>query len=374
LVRLLTVVALVAASTAAAACEWGDKEPPQARRPATPTPVPFEVVVAVSGPSGCGDDVSLTLDAHTPLGETFVYETTIITHVWYRAPNCTRASVQLRGFHHPQSAWYEYWCVRDDPLQICTEKGIPSFITSEPRELTEQEGHVGFRTIQGPWRGPWSLSSRPNFNGFTLCAIDVTLNDGVYASHTQRFLHLEDGCEPFLRVVPTPTPMPVPPTAAPPEVAGAAGTCGQDVLLEADTSALGRTFGQEDAIITNLRYRAPHCRRASVALNGFHGTGSPWYEHWCGGSDPLDICRAEGIRSFIRSEPRHLLDPEGALDLVTRGGFFPPGDGAAPPNFDGFTLCMIEVTVNDGAWGGASHTEYFMHLDDACEPYLHVIP
>jgi hypothetical protein len=200
LIRLLTVVALVAASTAVAACEWGDKEPSGAHAPGTPwspatsrdaaSPPPAAIVAAGT----CGSAVELSLDEPSPLGKTFAEDDRVEVHIRYSAPGCVRARVFLYGFHPVGTRWFEHWCQSGGRLPTCNDDGLPSHFNLYGRSI-DGEGVVTFVAQSGGFP-PFDASSAPDLEGFVLCIVDVAVNDGVLggAVYQEDFVHAGDGC------------------------------------------------------------------------------------------------------------------------------------------------------------------------------------
>jgi hypothetical protein len=84
-----------------------------------------------------------------------------------------------------------------------------------------------------------------------------------------------------------------------------------------------------------------------------HVNGSPWAKHYCVESG----CTNGGINSNIFGQAVMLDEPSGTITFVGQPGEFPPVDLASPPNLEGFRVCSLVVSFNDGEPDGSRASE-----------------
>jgi hypothetical protein len=118
-----------------------------------------------------------------------------------------------------------------------------------------------------------------------------------------------------------------------------------------------------------LEYHAPGCKELVAIFDGRHGAGSPWYEYWC--IDPgflLSSCSNEFLNSTIidsGTDRIPLSGSDGTVTIATHGGSFPPMTLSSEPSLEGFRLCHISITIDDGIHEGGG-PDATMTLGDGC--------
>jgi hypothetical protein len=151
------------------------------------------------------------------------------------------------------------------------------------------------------------------------------------------------------------TPSPIPIEAMPSPTPIETFMCGKDVVLTiVGISPLGQRFRDGDTLSLTLNYRAQGCKVADVLFDGYHSTGSDWYEYWCvspGRFAGLATCANGRISSTVFDpglSQRPLTGTEGTLTVTTRGGAPHPTALNSEPSLGGFTLCSVSVVLDDG--------------------------
>jgi hypothetical protein len=125
------------------------------------------------------------------------------------------------------------------------------------------------------------------------------------------------------------------------------GTCGSNAVVEAIDPPFGHVFHRSDEVAIDLFYDAPGCRNVSVTFEGEHLAGSPRYESYCGRQ-----C-GTSISSRYDSGQVELNGTSGTLTVLKRDGPFPRTSDREANSLEGFRLCSLIITLNDGALGGA---------------------
>ena len=94
-----------------------------------------------------------------------------------------------------------------------------------------------------------------------------------------------------------------------------------------------------------VRYVAPGCKRLEVRFDGNYAPDTARYKTTC--VAPCTVADA----SF--SAPSAQLDTtEGTIDAVADTTLSDEPNFAERPPVEGFTLCDVELTVNDGVFAG----------------------
>ena len=136
------------------------------------------------------------------------------------------------------------------------------------------------------------------------------------------------------------------PTAAPPVSEPA--VCRSATYTVVGTSPIGRRYLEGDTLELTIAYTTDGCTEVSGVFDGFHSPGSPQYEYFCPTS-----CGARLRSRFAYVPQARLSASSGTATIRAQLGSLPPVNLSAPPNIDGFTLCQVSVTFNDGKFGGS---------------------
>jgi hypothetical protein len=145
---------------------------------------------------------------------------------------------------------------------------------------------------------------------------------------------------------------------------------GNEVALEVTgDTPIGRTFTSGDEIVLALHDRAPACKWLVAIMNGYHAPGSPRHEYWCINPGTLrTTCDTRGINSTVIDAGTTnivLSADEGDVVISTAGGSFPPDALNSEPPFEGFTLCHVAITLDDGVDQGGG-PDARLELGGAC--------
>jgi len=130
-------------------------------------------------------------------------------------------------------------------------------------------------------------------------------------------------------------------------VAPRPGTCGANAVVEAVAPPFGRVFHRRDELAVDLSYDALGCRNVSVTFEGEYLAGSPRYESYCGRQ-----C-GTSIGSRYDSGQVELVGTSGTVTVGERDGPFPKASSRDASSLEGFRLCRLIITLNDGALGGS---------------------
>ena len=91
--------------------------------------------------------------------------------VRFEAPGCKVMTLGFGGKHVPGSPWFDYYCGK------CRAKSYGSNIPAEAVILDSESGTIRFVAVPGTFP-PLDLASRPNLEGFVVCAFVIGANDG----------------------------------------------------------------------------------------------------------------------------------------------------------------------------------------------------
>jgi hypothetical protein len=154
----------------------------------------------------------------------------------------------------------------------------------------------------------------------------------------------------------------------------AAGTltqrCGSDIsLIVTGESPIGRSYHDGDQLSVRLRYHTPGSKELGAIFDGIHTDGSPWYEYWCiTPGTLLTACTEDRINSMLidsGTDAIPLSGDDGEVTITTKGGTFPPTELDSEPPLEGFTLCRVSITLDDGVDEGGG-PDARLQLGDGC--------
>ncbi len=134
----------------------------------------------------------------------------------------------------------------------------------------------------------------------------------------------------------------------------------------------GRIYREGEELAITIAHDTPGCRQMYVEFEGLFEVGSPGFNHFC---DALEqeareaVCD-ESIPSSFWSAPLSFSETTGKLTLTAVPGTSPAADPSSPPasvttspdSIEGFKLCSITISVNDGVKNG-SRSSQRVHVD-----------
>lgn len=112
------------------------------------------------------------------------------------------------------------------------------------------------------------------------------------------------------------------------------------------TDAIGRVYHAGDTLSIAMRYAAPGCKSASAEFRGVYLAGSPHYKQTC-----VHQC-GHAISAGFGSPEVALDGPSGVVTIPAAAGFPPTPIAGSSDQLEGFQLCGVTVTFNDGVIGG----------------------
>jgi hypothetical protein len=161
-------LALAFATLVLAAC-GGGAAGQGSSTPAAPAPT-----VAPTSSAACGEGASLALEGASPVGRTFHAGDTLKVSVLYEGPGCKMLGGVFHGYYGPDTRWYKQTCA-----PRCTGR-VPYSFLAPAAQLTTAGGTFDAVADVASAGSP-DYARRPPVDGFTLCDIELSMNDGVFA-------------------------------------------------------------------------------------------------------------------------------------------------------------------------------------------------
>jgi hypothetical protein len=128
------------------------------------------------------------------------------------------------------------------------------------------------------------------------------------------------------------------------------------------SSVIGKKYDASGRVVVVINYDAPGCTTAGVAFRGRFAPGTGWFDYWCRPEPrlPQAACGAD-LPAYITGSS-HLYGSTGTVSIEGRVGTMPPTSINSPPPVDGLELCRVNVTLNDGTFGGSYYEHDFGYL------------
>jgi hypothetical protein len=126
--------------------------------------------------------------------------------------------------------------------------------------------------------------------------------------------------------------------------------CAAGISLSPASDDIGRVYHSGETLSVTINYTAPGCRDASASFDGEYVADSPRYRqvcrHQCGDSIPWSF----DSEQFPLDGPTGTVTIKAALQRL----FATPEANQVDP-LEGFRLCRVTVTFNDGVIGGTTY-------------------
>jgi hypothetical protein len=127
---------------------------------------------------------------------------------------------------------------------------------------------------------------------------------------------------------------------------GPARGCAAGVHVTPVDSPVGRLYRAGDHLSVTLQFTAPGCKFASAEFDGEYEAGSPRYKQVC-----HKQC-GSSISAVFGSPEVPLSAGSGSVVIEAASGFPPVPLDPTSSDVEGFRVCAVNVTFNDGVIGG----------------------
>lgn len=160
---------------------------PDATAGSATAPAPTEANASAPPSHACGDGASVAVVGATPIGRTYHDGDSLKLSISYVGPGCKSSTVNIEGYFATGTPMYHYWCVAPAPQQptLASCRGgqfVGAWAVSDQVPLPSETGTVSFDVPASSIR-PAPGSSVSPIEGFTVCSVQVELNEARFPGH-----------------------------------------------------------------------------------------------------------------------------------------------------------------------------------------------